>query len=223
MNDPTVALKRCARCKKIYPATTEAFYRRKNTRCGLNSWCMRCCRASHAARKLTPESSLSLTVATIDKFWSQVNRNGPTAAHAQHLGQCWTWSGQRDRKGYGRMYVPGSRCKLTHRISWFIDHGSWPSLHCLHACDNPSCVRPDHLFEGTNHDNALDRHAKGRDPKTTGPGELSGACKLSDAEVMRIRELGNTCTRASLARTFGVSAQHIGGIITGKTRATSRG
>jgi hypothetical protein len=32
----------------------------------------------------------------------------------------------------------------------------------MHTCDNPPCIRPEHLTVGTTRDNAADCHAKGR-------------------------------------------------------------
>jgi hypothetical protein len=35
-----------------------------------------------------------------------------------------------------------------------------PGYHALHTCDHPSCVNPEHLYEGTDKDNARDRQLR---------------------------------------------------------------
>lgn len=95
-------------------------------------------------------------------FWAKVNKDGPTLR--PELGPCWEWTGYRAR-GYGVM----RRASLyrfqiaTHRYSWMLANGPIPDgLLVCHRCDNPPCVRPDHLFLGTTADNTRDRDAKGR-------------------------------------------------------------
>lgn len=51
----------------------------------------------------------------------------------------------------------------AHRFAWTMANGAIPDgLFVCHKCDNPRCVRHDHLFLGTTQDNSADRHAKGR-------------------------------------------------------------
>lgn len=79
---------------------------------------------------------------------------------------CWEWQGWRNRNGYGVMATGpkgGQRKELAHRISWRVNVGPIPDgLRVLHRCDNPPCVRPSHLFLGTQLDNMRDASAKGR-------------------------------------------------------------
>jgi hypothetical protein len=77
---------------------------------------------------------------------------------------CWTWSGCVNEHGYGIIGGENSRDNvLAHRLSWMIHFGPIPDgLFVCHRCDNPPCVRPDHLFVGTNTDNIRDASAKGR-------------------------------------------------------------
>ena len=85
------------------------------------------------------------------RFWSKVKKTD----------SCWEWIGDKDKNGYGRFRLPMKSVR-AHRHSWFLASGTEPSLLICHKCDNPSCVRPDHLFEGTARDNTADMMAKGR-------------------------------------------------------------
>ena len=68
---------------------------------------------------------------------------------------CWLWIGTRVIKGYGMVPRRGrGREQLAHRVALLargIDIP--PKMMVLHRCDVPACVRPDHLYIGTNRDN----------------------------------------------------------------------
>lgn len=87
------------------------------------------------------------------KLWARVDKTDA----------CWeVRRGEIDRKGYGIIYHRGSR-HLTHRVSYMLAHGPFAAEMCVcHRCDNPPCVRPDHLFLGTREDNIRDMVKKGR-------------------------------------------------------------
>lgn len=80
---------------------------------------------------------------------------------------CWEWQGPRNHAGYGRVGVDRSRL-FVHRVSLYLWNGTevppWPEAEVGHHCDNPPCVRPDHLFVGTHADNMRDAQIKGRIP-----------------------------------------------------------
>ena len=51
----------------------------------------------------------------------------------------------------------------AHRTGWILFRGPIPAgLKVLHACDNPACVNLEHLYLGTQKDNARDMVARGR-------------------------------------------------------------
>lgn len=51
----------------------------------------------------------------------------------------------------------------AHRVSWVIANGREirRGMCICHACDNPGCVNPDHLWEGSDDANKADAYAKG--------------------------------------------------------------
>jgi len=73
--------------------------------------------------------------------------------------------------------------KGTHRVSWELHYGPIPKgMSVLHKCDNPPCVRPDHLFLGTQQDNLQDMRNKGR--HRWGLGERHAHAKLTTEIVL---------------------------------------
>ncbi len=92
----------------------------------------------------------------------RTTKGRPFWANVHHGEGCWEWIGHKNPAGYGIAFHEGKQ-KLAHRIVWMTEHGQIPAgMQVCHRCDNPSCVRPDHLFLGTNMDNARDMAAKGR-------------------------------------------------------------
>ena len=75
---------------------------------------------------------------------------------------CWLWTGYRRTTGYGRIGFRG-RIDYAHRVAWVVAKGEIPDGMCvLHKCDNPACVRPAHLWLGTQRENMIDKGRKGR-------------------------------------------------------------
>lgn len=95
-----------------------------------------------------------------ERFWSKVDKRG----------ECWRWTAAVDSDGYGQIGV-GSRSDGTktvakaHRVAWILSGREIPPGACvLHSCDNRACVRPDHLWVGSQLDNIEDMRKKGRSP-----------------------------------------------------------
>lgn len=130
-----------------------------------------------------------------DRFWGKVAKAGPD--------HCWEWLAAKLPNGYGGIQVNGAKVG-AHRVSYELNIGEIPEGLCvLHACDNPGCVNPAHLWLGTNADNSADMVAKGRSARLKG--EKHGNNKLTGDQVLEIRRLYPEHTMKELAAMFGVS------------------
>ena len=102
----------------------------------------------------------------------------------------------------------------AHRLSYELAYGLIPvGKFVCHKCDNPSCVRPDHLFVGTQSDNITDASRKGR--LKIHRGENAKSSKLTKNQVIEIRHRyaqGNI-SQAQLAKDYPVGRSLIGLII----------
>jgi HNH endonuclease len=84
---------------------------------------------------------------------------------------CWNWTGARDGSGYPLVsWRAGGRVTMhASRFIWESANGPIPAgLNVLHSCDNPACVRLDHLRLGTQADNCRESAIKGRHRGTLG-------------------------------------------------------
>ena len=80
----------------------------------------------------------------------------------KEIGDCLVWQGAKNTRGYGFISI-GAKLIRVHRLIWKLAYGDIPKgLNVLHKCDNPPCVRLDHLFLGTLKDNTRDATLKGR-------------------------------------------------------------
>jgi len=147
------------------------------------------------------------------RFWAYVEKSAG----------CWEWRGGLFSGGYGQ-FRWGSRKMRAHRVSWQLANGDVPVGMCVcHRCDNRKCVRPDHLFLGTQADNIRDRDSKGRgpkgrpNPKNSKPGESNPSAKLCREDVDRIRILASSgYTQRAIATAFRMSESQIGNIVHGR-------
>lgn len=137
----------------------------------------------------------------VKRFWVNVKKTN----------KCWEWQLGKDKNGYGIFTIKGHSYK-AHRISYQIINGKIPEKMCiLHKCDNPLCVRPDHLFLGTLADNSIDMVMKGRSLF----GEKNRKSKLKDSDILKIRSIynKNKITQTEIANIFNVTQSMIGFIV----------
>jgi hypothetical protein len=125
---------------------------------------------------------------------------------------CWEWVGAKDGF-YGIIWRDG-KTKKAHRVSYECYHGPIPTgLHVLHACDNPSCINPDHLSVGTVKENMAQRDSRGRGHDMRG--EQIGTSKLTAEQVLEIK--ASDLSVKELSEKYGVHATNIWLIRTGKS------
>lgn len=149
----------------------------------------------------SPRTDEPVSQRDLDRFWAKVDKNGPVPEHAPHLGSCWQWLAYKHR-GYGQFCLRGRMDKAS-RASFLIHYGHWPRPHCLHHCDNPSCVNPAHLFEGDDELNQFDKIRKGR--WRCANGERNFNAKLTRAQVLEIRAAADAGEKHALvAARFGI-------------------
>lgn len=129
-------------------------------------------------------------------------------------GDCLIWTGSLSG-GYGRIGYKGN-LYLVHRLVYTLTYGN-TDLLVLHTCDNPPCWNIEHLYVGTDQDNANDRCVRGR--QGSAPGNKNSQAKLTEDEVRQIileyKPFYITCKQ--LATKFNVSASAISKIVSGRT------
>ena len=162
------------------------------------------------------EDTMIITLEVIERFHEKWEVNEKTG--------CWVWTASTAGKGYGQMKIPGERKQIyAHRLSYLIHYPvfsgvRWGNnkipigLQVCHACDNPLCVKPSHLFLGTCKDNLQDMKAKDRHLK----GARNAKAKLDDDKVIHIHKLSDWgVSQGKIAKAYGISQGQVYRILHG--------
>lgn len=126
-------------------------------------------------------------------FWNRVSRRRPD--------ECWDWIGVVTPYGYG---VFNNR--RAHRLSYQINVGEPGAFDVLHTCDNRKCCNPNHLYLGTDIENARDRVVRNR----TAKGSKNAHAVLTEEQVSNIKaSLRAGALVTPLAAQYGVTRMTI--------------
>lgn len=143
---------------------------------------------------------MRLNKSLIKRFWEKVK--------IKQNENCWEWMASIKPSGYGQIRING-RTEYAHRVSYELAYGEIPSgMLVRHKCDNPLCVRPEHLEIGTQFDNMLDMKSRGRARHVGMPGERNPSAKISDVQMVEIIS-SKKCSLSELASKYGVTKQRI--------------
>jgi hypothetical protein len=140
------------------------------------------------------------------RFWSRV-------AVTANDEKCWEWQFGTGSFGYGTLSFRGKKYR-AHQVAWFFVKGFFSKKCLLHSCDNPLCVNPNHLREGTRTENNQDAVLRNRQAR----GERTGQAKLNAEKVTEIRRLlANGKTQRFVAQKFGIAEHTVWNIKNYKT------
>lgn len=109
---------------------------------------------------------------------------------------------------------------MAHKFSYELAHGLVPAGKVVrHRCDNPKCVRPDHLLVGTQADNLADMRERGRAYfNKFQRGQQHPKAKLDASKVQRIRARRHEgLSLAAIGAEFDLHPSTVHDIVQGRT------
>ena len=134
---------------------------------------------------------------------------------------CWECIDAPNKKGYCRLRIKNQHF-MAHRASFYAHNKHIdPILRVCHTCDNPKCINPNHLFQGTDKENIQDAVQKGRwvNVGSNPNSHINGRKSVSNEtikNIIKLRSLGYTYK--IISKVLKVSPQHACDIVNGKRR-----
>lgn len=147
----------------------------------------------------------------LERFWKRVNKESSTNRSLENpelyshvIGNCWEWTGgvRSQKDPYGRLRV-NKVMYDAHRVAYKLQHKEDPGeLLVCHHCDNPRCVRKEHIYAGDSFQNSHDRRDRDRMNLNPQHGEERPTSVLVESQVREIfhkyHKLGFTCEELSI-------------------------
>lgn len=118
---------------------------------------------------------------------------------------CWIWIASKNRSGYGKFSFSGFKNITAHRASYILFNGPIKDdLFVCHSCDNPSCVKPAHLWLGNHAENMSDMTKKERQNS-----------KLKCEDILKIREMveKDSIPQTKIVELYGITSGTVSSII----------
>lgn len=143
----------------------------------------------------------------IKRFWTKVEKTP----------DCWLWTAGKDRDGYGQYWADRIPVR-AHVYSFLLHGGQIEAGKCVcHTCDNPSCIAPYHLWQGTDLQNKQDKKRKGRHVGAH-KGEGHHKAKLTEGQVREMRQTyaAGGISQEAVGRLYGISQGHVKDIVSRK-------
>lgn len=205
--------KRCPKCKEVRALSD--FGVRRASRDGLSYICKGCNKARYKRKHKNSE----------DRFWKFYH------SHTNHVGGCVEWKA-RYYEGCPICFFKGRDSAMVRRVVYTLAVGILPDdARVLPNCGNKRCVRQSHLklfnaneyqiFIHNNYSAMGDKNGTHTKPNRIARGERQGSSKLTEQNVIFIRETyqRKEYTQLELAHMFAVSISAISKIILRKAWA----
>ena len=128
----------------------------------------------------------NFTLEFIERFWSKVEKGEG----------CFT---NRNRGTYGRIRLHGISLMAHHVVLLLSGIEIQKGFEVKHSCLNRRCINPEHLYQQSRTGRRVPAHRRTKKNKpwkpgnilSGRPGALSGRAKLSEKEVLHIREMAS--------------------------------